>query len=384
MTRALAFIQDYALACALGGDRESVAANLFAEAPMALNDSAELNDGRVVPVGRLKALDAPADQTRTNRILAHCFARLRRSVEAAKSRFSAGRIGVVVGTSTSGIGEGGEAIKARLQGREWPPGFSVARQQLGDSTRFLARLAGVQGPYYTVSTACTSGARALAAGARLIQSDLCDAVLCGGADALCALTLNGFAALEALSRTVANPMSANRAGLNLGEGGALFVLSREPAAARLGGWGESADGYHMSAPDPEGGGAAAAMIAALAMAQIRAEQVDFMHLHGTATPLNDKMEGGVVARVLGAETPCASTKPMTGHTLGAAGAVQAALCLLAMERGRLPPHLWDGEADPALPAIRLAIAGERRQLRNVLSASYAFGGNNAVLALARE
>lgn len=382
MNSAPVFIEDYSIACALGGDKVIVAQHLFATEPPVVAGTAELNDGRSVPVGRLAGLAPLAGQTRTNCILAQCFAPLAESVNDAKSRYGAARLGVVVGTSTSGIGEGGEAIRARLAGERWPPAFSVARQQLGDSARFLARLCGAEGAYYTVSTACTSGARAMAAGARLIQADVCDAVLCGGADALCALTLNGFAALEALSRTVANPMSVNRSGLNLGEGGALFLLSRRAAPSRLAGWGESADGHHMSAPDPEGGGAVAAMQSALARG--RTSDIDFVHLHGTATPLNDKMEAGVVARAFGSDVPCASTKPLTGHTLGAAGAVQAGLCLLAMERGRLPPHVWDGERDPELAHIRLTRPGERATVKNVLSASYAFGGNNAVLVLARE
>lgn len=375
-------IADFSVACALGAEKSVVAANLFAARPPAVRDSAELTDGRVVPVGRLSgALSAPADETRTNQIVAHCYAPLARAVEEAKSRFGADRVGVVIGTSTSGIGEGGEALKQWRASGAWPPGFSMAPQQLGDSARFAARLSGALGPYYVVSTACTSGARALTTGARLIRADLCDAVLCGGADSLCELTLNGFAALDSLSDVVCNPMSANRNGLNLGEGGALFLLTRDAGPFRLAGWGESVDGHHMSAPDPDGKGAEAAMRAALAMAQAKRDAIDFAHLHGTATKLNDLMESSVIERLLGLSTPCASTKPLTGHTLGAAGAVQAALCLLAMERGQMPPHVWDGARDPELPQIRLTRAGETAALKRILSASYAFGGNNAALVL---
>jgi 3-oxoacyl-[acyl-carrier-protein] synthase-1 len=206
-------------------------------------------------------------------------------------------------------------------------------------------------------------------------------VLCGGADTLCDLTLNGFAALDSLSSTPCNPMSVNRNGLNLGEGAGLFLLTRAPGPYRITGWGGSADGHHMSAPDPEGKGAMAAMAGALAMAKLEPRAIDFIHLHGTATPLNDRMEAGVVGAMFGLDTPCVSTKPLTGHTLGAAGAVQAALCLLAMERGKLPPHVWDGARDPELPAIRLAGVGEAARLSRILSASYAFGGNNATLVL---
>ena len=382
MTRADIFIQDYAVVCALGADRRAIADHLFGPAPSAVRDTATLIDGRVVPVGRVGALDAPDSETRTSRIIAHCFTPLAGVVAAARARFGADRLGVVIGTSTSGIGEGGEAIRRKIAIGHWPEGFSLAPQQLGDSARFATRLSGARGPYYAVSTACTSGARAMAAGARLIRAGLCDAVLCGGADSLCALTLNGFAALEALSPAPCNPMSAHRDGLNIGEGGALFLLSRAPGPYRLAGWGESVDGHHLSAPDPAGVGAETAMRGALAMARTTADTIDFVHLHGTATPLNDAMEAGVVSRLIGLDTPCASTKPLTGHTLGAAGAVQAALCLLAMEHDQLPPHLWDGARDPQLPMIRLAEVGERARMRTVLSASYAFGGNNCALVLA--
>jgi len=382
MSFAPIFINAFSVTCALGDDTQTVADNLFAAAPPLLRDTAKLSDGRLTPVGRVKALGGPAHETRTNRIISHAYKPLAAAVDAARARYGADRIGVVLGTSVSGIGEGGEAVRAKLAGEPWPAHFTLERQQLGDSARFLAEISGALGPYYVVSTACTSGARALVSAARLIQADLCDVVISGGADALCELTLNGFSALEAISAKQNNPMSANRDGLNLGEGAGLFLLSREEGPFRLAGWGESADGHHMSAPDPEGAGAEAAMRAALAKAGVSAADVGFAHLHGTATPLNDAMESTVVARLLGLETPCASTKPLTGHTLGAAGAVQAALCLLAMERGQMPPHMWDGERDPALRHIRLAQPGERAALKHVLSASYAFGGNNAALLLA--
>jgi 3-oxoacyl-[acyl-carrier-protein] synthase I len=359
------YISDFSVACALGGDNAAVAANLFAASPRVVSDTAELTSGRAVPVGRMRTLAGDSAQTRTNQIVAHTYAPIAGVVDAVKARYGADRVGAIIGTSTSGIGEGGEAMKEKLASGRWTPGFSLERQQLGDTGRFAARLFGTEGPYYVVSTACTSGARAMAAAARLIEADLCDAVVCGGVDSLCELTLNGFAALDSLSDKPCNPMSANRDGLNLGEGAALFVLTKEPARFRIAGFGESVDGHHMSADE-------------------KPEAIDFVHLHGTATPLNDQMEAHVVDRLLGQNVPCASTKPLTGHTLGAAGAVQAALCLLAMERGKLPPHVWDGARDPALPPIRLAQAGETGTLKRILSASYAFGGNNAALVLASE
>lgn len=376
------FIQDFAVTCALGAERRAVAASLFAAAPRTLSETALLNDGRSVPVGRVD-VNGGSRETRNNRIIEQCYAPMAGTVADVRERVGSPRLGIVIGTSTSGIAEGGEAIREKLESGRFPEGFSLRPQQLGDAARFAAQLSGAEGPRYVVSTACTSGARAMAAGARLIRAGICDAVLCGGVDSLCDLTLNGFSALDSLADTACNPMSANRNGLNIGEGAALFLLSREPGPFRLAGWGESADGHHMSAPDPTGAGAERAISKALTMARADAGDIGFVHLHGTATKLNDQMEAGVVHRLFGDDTPAASTKPLTGHTLGAAGAVQAALCLLAMEQQRLPPHIWDGARDPDLPEIRLAAPGERAHVDRIVSASYAFGGNNAALVLAQ-
>lgn len=375
------FITDYAVTCALGNDRDAVASNLFSSAPPRVSGAAALHSGRTVPVGRVDGLQPQDKQTRTNTLSALALAPLTDAIAQARERYGADRVGVIIGTSTSGIGEGSRVMRRVLESGQLPADFRLGRQQLGDTARFIAERAGAQGPCYAVSTACTSGARAMAAGARLLHADLCDVVLCGGSDSVCELTLEGFASLEALSSAPSNPMSVNRTGLNIGEGAAFFLLSRDQGPWRLSGWGESADGYHMSAPDPTGAGAEAAIRGALDMAGAEASDVDFVHLHGTATLLNDAMETGVVSRVFGLDTPCASTKPMTGHTLGAAGAVQAALCLMAMDRGQLPPHLWDDARDPDLAHIRLAGVGEMARLHRIVSASYAFGGNNTALAL---
>jgi 3-oxoacyl-[acyl-carrier-protein] synthase-1 len=377
------FIAAFSAACALGADSAAIAANLFAAEPRRISGVAKLSDGRAVPVGRLPfELGAAPGETRTNRILAHCYERIADDVAAVREACGADRLGVVMGTSTSGIGESTAAIRLKLMEDRWPPGFSIRTHQLGEVSAFAAELAGARGPRYTVSTACTSGARAIAAGARLIRSGLCDAVLCGGVDSLCDLTLNGFASLESLSDEPCNPMSLNRRGISIGEGGAFFLLTREPGAHRLAGWGESSDSHHVSAPDPSGKGAELALRKALAMAGVEAREIDFVHLHGTATRLNDAMEAGVVHRVFGADTPASSTKPMTGHMLGAAGAMQAAICLMAINEGRLPPHLWDGVADSDLPTLNLAAPSARANIKMAASASYAFGGNNAALILA--
>ena len=387
-----AYIASHALACALGADKTQVATQLFSASPPTVSGRWTLADGREVPVGALPfslgdgALTDQPTRSRTNRMLAHVLKDIGPAVAAAIERYGASRVGVVLGTSTSGVDESLHALRTRLDGRDWPQGYHFDVQELNDPVAAAQALTGAAGPAYAVSTACTSGAKAIAAGARLIAADLCDAVLCGGLDTLCDLTLNGFGALEALSPDLTNPFSVNRKGINIGEGAALFLLTVDEAPVRVAGWGETSDAHHISAPDPTGAGGEAAARKALAMAGLDPSDIGYVHLHGTGTELNDRMEAGVINRVFGDATPVSSTKPLTGHTLGAAGAVQASFCLLAFEHdGALPPHIWDGQTDPELAAVRLAAPGDRvADLRHALSASYAFGGNNAAVILSQS
>jgi 3-oxoacyl-[acyl-carrier-protein] synthase-1 len=181
-------------------------------------------------------------------------------------------------------------------------------------------------------------------------------------------------------------MSKNRNGINIGEAAALFLVTRDEGPIRLAGWGETSDAHHLSAPEPSGRGAAESMQLALKKAQLAAKDIGYMNLHGTATPQNDAMESRAVETVLGLEVPCSSTKPLTGHTLGAAGALEAALCWLTLtdEQSRLLPHWFDGERDPELAQIALVKPEQRAKVRAVLSNSFAFGGSNATLALVRS
>ena len=259
---------------------------------------------------------------------------------------------------------------------------------MGACAQFIAEVLDVQGPVFGISTACSSGAKALASARRLIRAGICDAVIAGGVDTLCRLTVNGFSSLEAVSDELCNPFSINRKGINIGEGAALFLLSEQAQGVELCGVGEGSDAYHISAPDPGGSGAIRCMSGALHDAGIGAEQVGYVNLHGTATPLNDKMESLAVEKVFGLEVPCSSTKPFTGHTLGAAGAVESGICWLlleAAEQSLLPPHLWDGQADPELSPVKLIAAGSSPQqpLNYALSNTFAFGGNNISLLLGR-
>jgi 3-oxoacyl-[acyl-carrier-protein] synthase-1 len=332
-------------------------------------------------MAELAPLPAPLAEwdCRNNRLLAAAAAQIRPAIDAALARHGAQRVALVVGTSTSGIAAGEDAMAAKIRDGAFPRGFSYRQQEIGGTAPLGARLLGVRGPAYTVSTACTSGAKALLAARRLLELGLCDAAIAGGVDTLCRLTIGGFASLESTSPRRCNPLSRNRSGINIGEGAALFLLGREPAAVRLAGGGESSDAHHLSAPDPQGAGAEAAMRAALADAGVRAGDIGYVNLHATATRKNDEMESRVMARVFPADTPVSGTKPLTGHALGAAGALEAAFCWLALADRRLPPHVWDGEADPELPALRVAGKGEPLASRLVMSNSFAFGGSNASL-----
>jgi 3-oxoacyl-[acyl-carrier-protein] synthase-1 len=384
--------------CALGDDLAAIRAALFAGASPGMRMSDAYSPGRPL---RLGFVDAPLpdtgflpleERTRNNALALAAFARIEPLYRKLAAGLPAARIAVVIGTSTSGMASSESAACFREAHGDWPGNYHYLQQELGSPARMLARHLGVAGPAYAVSTACTSSARALISGARLLRAEMVDLVLAGGVDTLTRFTVAGFSSLEAVSNDACLPFSANRKGINIGEAGALFLMSREkpgngPCIA-LAGWGESSDGYHISAPDPAGEGARLAIAGALARACITASAVGYVNLHGTATKHNDVMEGRAMAAIFPAVTPMSSTKPLTGHALGAAGALEAAICWLALADGerRLPPHLWDGAPDPEIPALRLAGCGERADspLEYALSASFAFGGSNAALIFRRE
>lgn len=376
---------------ALGANWQDVSFSLFSALTDGLEHKTRLNDGRDVPVGVLGfELEPLPDalsgwRSRNNQLAFHCLQPLMPDIAAVRARFGAHRIGAVIGTSTSGIGASESAISDFVSTQSWPAGFSLSRQELGDPSAFIAAAAGISGPFYSISTACTSGAKAIASAARLLRAGLCDAVIAGGVDTLCGLTLNGFSVLDSISVERCNPFSKMRNGINIGEGGALFLVTREEADLRVAGWGESADAHHMSAPDPEGTGASLAIHQAIKAAGIEPSDIAYLNLHGTATRLNDAMEAQVTHSIFGDAVPCSSTKSLTGHMLGAAGSGEAAFVAMALTRGEVPPHVWDGEIDPSLPRIRLVDQiGERVSGRYMMSCSYAFGGNNISLILARS
>lgn len=311
---------------------------------------------------------------------------LRKHIEKAVRRYGAGRIGTILGTSTSGIYDTENAYADLLENGVMPAGFEFLKTHTAQATaEFLQLELGLQGPCYAISTACSSSAKALGTAQRLIQADVCDAVLVAGVDSLCRLTLRGFNSLQLVAPQTCRPMDTNRQGINIGEGAALLLVERiQPDNAdrpRLLAVGESSDAYHMSAPHPEGRGAAAAMQQALQLAGCELEQVDYINLHATASRLNDQAEAKAIAGLFPAPPLCSGVKGLLGHTLGAAGAVEAIVSLLALERGFLPGTCGLRQVDPAfgLPVIVEPVL--HRQPRLVLSNALGFGGNNASVLL---
>ncbi|NMG76065.1 beta-ketoacyl-ACP synthase [Aromatoleum diolicum] len=312
------------------------------------------------------------------------------AVRDTAERLGKDRIGVFLGTSTSGILETELAYRRRDPVTGALPGeFHYAGTHNTYSVAaFVQAWFGLTGPAAVVSSACSSSAKVFASAARMIEAGLIDAALVGGVDSLCLTTLYGFNSLELTSSQACRPFDRARDGISIGEGAAFALLERTPdtpqaldnGAILLLGVGESSDAYHMSSPHPEGRGARAAMEAALASAGLGTGDIDYINLHGTATPNNDDAEGKAVSGLFGARTPCCSTKGATGHTLGAAGGVEAVIAALALRDGFLPAGA--GTRDPE-PGLDYLLATRRQPVRRVLSNSFGFGGTNCSLILGR-
>jgi 3-oxoacyl-[acyl-carrier-protein] synthase-1 len=308
------------------------------------------------------------------------------AVAAARARWGAQRVGVFLGTSTSGLLQTELAYRRRGPDGTLPADFLYEPTQSTYSlAAFTTQALRLSGPSWVVSTACSSSAKVFGTAARMIAAGLIDAAVIGGVDSLCLTTLYGFASLELLSPEICRPFDAARSGLSIGEAAAFALIERDSNTPQ--GWllgvGESNDGHHMSSPHPEGAGAIEAMRAALADAGLQAAEIDYINLHGTATPSNDAAEAKAVVQVFGTQTPCSSTKGATGHTLGAAGGVEAVMVLLAMRHGLMPAGLNVQQRDPDL-ALNYLVENRLAPMRYVASNSFGFGGSNACLVFGSE
>lgn len=374
-------ITSFWTASALGTGNSETLANLLAGRAPGMREISGDIPGRAIWFGSVLAdlpeIAEPHWNMRTNRLLALASDALKNEIESLVARYGRDRIGIVLGSSNTGIDEAEGFIDRWLDagGADEAPavappdGFDFSMIELGTPSLFLKDRIGVEGPAYTISTACSSSANAFASAARLIEKGVCDAVVTGGVDGRCRFAMNGFAALGALSEGRCRPFAPDRDGINLGEGVGLFLLERPADAAAssadgcrrvfLEGVGESSDAYHATAPDPTGGGALRAMLGAAEASGLPREAFDYVNFHGTGTVANDDMESRALADFVASCAPgrspkSESTKGLTGHCLGAAGAVEAAICALLIRDGRY-------EA--------------------ALSNSFAFGGSNGTVAL---
>lgn len=314
------------------------------------------------------------------------------AVHDAVKKYGSRRIAVIVGTSTSGMLEAEHAYRSQNPKTKLLPDSFYARARFTHSTfslaDFVRHLFAIDGPAMVISTACSSSAKVFGSASRFIEAGLCDAALVGGVDTLCLNTLYGFSALEVVDQRRCRPCDADRAGLNLGEGAGFALLervspNRSAASVMIVGYGESSDGHHMSHPHPTGAGAILAMRRALQRASLTPDSIDYIHLHGTGTRANDSIEDHAVAEVFGCLTPCSSTKGWTGHTLGAAGAVEAVIVAICMENGILPGTLNLQTIDPTFRCNVLQSSVERSP-RYAVSNLFGFGGSNCTLIFARS
>jgi 3-oxoacyl-[acyl-carrier-protein] synthase-1 len=310
-----------------------------------------------------------------------------RATQQLRERHSAARIGVFIGTSTAGIHSAELAYRAAHanQSTQLPDWFDYQHtQSLASAATFVANALQLQGPVMTISTACSSSAKVFAAAYRSMQLGLCDAAIVGGVDSLCLTTLYGFNALQLVSADMCRPADARRNGISIGEAAGFAIVESSYHAAddalpfSLLAYGESGDAHHMSSPDPQGRGALAAMLKALQRAQLQLADIDYINLHGTGTQTNDAAEDQGVMALFGNRTACSSTKGWTGHTLGAAGIVEAGIALLCMEHGFIPQSLNTQHKDPALHAD-IVMQPRSTPVRRVLSNSFGFGGSNCSL-----
>lgn len=311
------------------------------------------------------------------------------AVRTAVERYGPARVGVFIGTSTAGILQTELAYRRRDKvSGALPPDFIYSTTHSTFSVAdFTRRYFDLTGPAVAVSSACSSSAKVFSSARRMLASGLIDAAVVGGVDSLCLTTLYGFSSLGLISDQACRPFDAERNGISIGEAAAFALLERTPDhlapdAVLLLGIGESSDAYHMSSPHPEGLGARMAMQDALSMAGLRPCDIDYINLHGTATQSNDAAEGKAVIALFGSDTPCSSTKGATGHTLGAAGGIEAVICALALQHSLLPAGLNTLHPDPTL-RLNYLMKNREQPIAHVLSNSFGFGGTNCSLIFGR-
>ncbi len=377
-------LKEFGVICALGHDKQEVLTALFSDQKQFLSLDSELPIEEPQYVGRVqlpKNNEAIEQISTNNNKLAYiAYQQIAETLEPLSIKYGQHRIAVVIGTSTASIYEGELAREQLTRQGQFPKDFQYEVQEMSAPATYIAKLANAKGPVYGISTACSSSGKALVSAKTLLENDLADVVIAGGVDSLTQLTTNGFKSLESISKNVCQPFQENRDGINIGEAAALFIMTKDSDGIQLLGAGETSDAYHISAPSPDGAGAAKAMAHAIEDAKINANQIDYVNLHGTGTIKNDEMEALAMASVCGKQVFCSSTKHLTGHTLGAAGALELGLCWLLLSDynidRRLPANCRGSDIDEKMPSIKLSQGEKLAKLQYCLSNSFAFGGNN--------
>lgn len=376
-------LKDLGVVCSLGQSKQQVFDNLIRDNGEYLQLNYSLAQDSAQFVGQVDIPDSKEIKgiySRNNQLAYLAYCQISPVLEPLIKKFGKHRVAVVIGTSTASIDDGENARKHLIDKGIYPSDFNYNMQEMVEPSRFVASLCGAKGPVFGVSTACSSSGKALVSAKALIKAGIADVVVTGGVDCLTKLTINGFKSLESISSNKCNPFSVNRDGINIGEAAALFVMSKEDSGIHLLGTGETSDAHHMSAPDPKGDGAKSAMLTAINDAGLHSEQVDYVNLHGTGTRKNDEMEAKAVSEVFSQPILCSSTKRLTGHTLGASGALEIGLCWLMLSRynanNYTPRNAYDGVFDPDISAINLSNGQRVDRLKYCMSNSFAFGGNN--------
>lgn len=374
-------ITDCTVTC-VAGENEGLLQGLHAlpQSVMTL-DSTILSD-RAGYFGKIREKNIPREKDigRTNGLLCYLADQMADTIKRLRSDYQSHRILIIIATTTTGMKE--------IEAQPFEQIDYHRQQELAAVSENLMRYCKLQCPNLVVSTACTSGAKVLGLARMFIRLGLCDAALAGGSETLNRLTCRGFESIESYAENYCRPFQPDRDGINIGEGAALFVLERADSGIALSGFAESSDAWHESAPEPEGIGPESAIRSALLDARITPENVDYINLHGTGTRLNDAMEAKVIHRIFGTNTPASSTKSVTGHTLGLAGSLEAAILWLLVKHPtavELPPHHGAENYDPDLPKINVVRTTDNPpcSVNTALSTSFAFGGHNTALVLTR-
>ncbi|WP_172199424.1 beta-ketoacyl synthase N-terminal-like domain-containing protein [Campylobacter sp. RM16188] len=323
-------------------------------------------------------------KTRTNALVLNAMMQIDNTIKDAIKKRGKNRVGVVIGTTTSGVEENYKIFKEHTKTGFFDIfGYNVSQNALANPAEFIADFYGLNGVCFAVSTACTSGVKAIIEAKRLIKAGICDAVICGGVDSLNTLTINGFHSLGILSEGETNPFSKNRDGINIGEGAGLFVLNKDEISdIVIAGEHSNCDAFHMTQPETSGKMQGICIQEALKKANL--SEVDYINLHGTGTVANDQAEAAVINANL-PNTPASSIKPAIGHTLGAAGAIESSICvMLCMQKEVvLPPHIYDGIYDEEIKRVNLVKINEKAVVNSAMSLSFAFGGDNAAIIFER-